>query len=58
MIMGIGYAINILDKFLIPQFHPLMFTRLAMALGGLGGIPTILWLLIKGAKEPQLISED
>ena len=48
MVMGVGFAINILDKFLIPQFHPLMFTRLAMTLGALGGIPTILWLLIKG----------
>jgi hypothetical protein len=53
MIMGVGYAINILDKFLMPQFHPLMFTRLAMTLGALGGIPTILWLLIKGVNEPQ-----
>jgi hypothetical protein len=50
MTMSVGYAINILDKFLIPQFHPLMFTRLAMMLGALGGIPTILWLLIKGAE--------
>ena len=54
MIMGIGYAINIFDKFLIPQFHPLMFARLAMSLGALGGIPTILWLLIKGARVQPL----
>jgi len=54
MIMGVGYTINILDKFLMPQFHPLMFTRLAMTLGALGAIPTILWLLIKGTKvQPQ-----
>ncbi len=53
MIMGIGYTINILDKFLVPQFHPLAFTRLAMTLGVLGGIPTLFWLLIKGANEPQ-----
>ena len=52
MIMGIGYTINILQKFLIPQFHPVMFTQLAISLGALGGIPTILWLLIKGAKDP------
>lgn len=57
MTMGVGYAINILDKFLMPQFHPVMFTRLAMLLGALGGIPTILWLLIKGVKEPQPVSE-
>ena len=54
MIMGVGYAINILDKFLIPQFHPVMFTRLAMSLGALGGIPTMLWLLIKGARTQPL----
>ena len=54
MIMGVGYAINILDKFLVPQFHPLMFTRLAMTLGALGGIPTIFWLLIKGLKVQPL----
>ncbi len=53
MMMGIGYAINILDKFLVPQFHPLAFTRLAMSLGALGGIPTLLWLLIKGLNEPR-----
>jgi hypothetical protein len=56
MIMSVGYAINILDKFLIPQFYPAAFTRLAMTLGALGGIPTILWLLIKGAKAPSLKS--
>jgi hypothetical protein len=54
IIMGAGYAINILDKFLIPQFHPVMFTRLAMSLGALGGLPTMLWLLIKGAKAQPL----
>lgn len=54
MIMSIGYAINILNKFLIPQFYPVAFTRLAMTLGALGGIPTILWLLIKGARVPSL----
>ena len=54
MIMGVGYGINLLEKFLIPQFHPVMFTRLAMTLGALGGIPTILWLLIKGAKVQSL----
>src|SRR6267154_627519 len=42
MIMGVGYTINILDKFLVPQFHPLMFIRLTMTLGALGATPTIL----------------
>jgi hypothetical protein len=54
MIMSAGYAINILTKFLIPQFYPVAFTQLAMMLGALGGIPTILWLLIKGAKVQPL----
>jgi hypothetical protein len=50
MVMSVGYAVNILDKFLVPQFHPVAFTRLAMTLGALGGIPSILWLLIMGVK--------
>jgi hypothetical protein len=50
MIMSIGYAVNILTKFLVPQFYPAFFTELAMTLGALGGIPTMLWLLIMGAK--------
>ena len=54
MIMSVGFAINILTKFLIPQFYPAIFTQLAMGLGALGGIPTILWLLIKGAKAQPL----
>jgi hypothetical protein len=54
MIMSVGYALNILNKFLIPQFYPAIFTQLAMMLGALGGIPTILWLLIKGAKAQPL----
>ena len=52
--MSVGFAINILTKFLIPQFYPAMFTQLAMTLGAIGGIPTILWLLIKGAKVQPL----
>ena len=48
MIMSVGYALNVSTKFLIPHFHPALFTQLAMSLGALGGIPSILWLLIKG----------
>ncbi len=54
MVMSVGYAINVFTKFLIPQFHPAMFTQLAMLHGALGGIPTIFWLLIKGAKAQTL----
>lgn len=49
--MSVGFAVNLLDKFLVPQFHPALFTQIAMALGALGGIPTILWLVIKGVRE-------
>ena len=52
MLMGAGFAVNILQKFLVPQLSPGMFTQLAMTLGALGGVPTMLWLLIKGAKAP------
>lgn len=50
MLMSVGYAVNILDKFLIPTFYPVAFTRLAMTLGALGGIPLFFGLLIKGLK--------
>lgn len=55
MMMAVGFALNVSQKFLVPQFHPLMFTRLAMTFGALGGIPTILWLLIKGVKDQPLV---
>jgi hypothetical protein len=53
MLMGVGFAVNILEKFLMPQFHPLLFTQLAMSLAALGSIPTTLWLLIKGARVSE-----
>jgi hypothetical protein len=54
MIMSAGYAINVFTKFLVPQFYPATFTTLAMALGALGGLPAMFWLLIRGAKEQPL----
>jgi hypothetical protein len=54
MIMSVGFAINVFTKFLIPQFYPAIFTQLAMALGALGALPTMLWLLIKGAEVQPL----
>ena len=54
MIMSIGFALNVFTKFLIPQFYPAIFTQLAMSLGALGELPTMLWLLIKGAKVQPL----
>ena len=55
IIASFGFPINTFTKLLIPQFYPAMFTRLAMFGGALGGIPLMLWLLIKGVKEQQNI---
>jgi hypothetical protein len=52
LLMGAGFAVNLLDKLLVPQFHPAVFTQLAMGLGALGGIPTMLWLLLRGLAAP------
>jgi hypothetical protein len=57
MMMSIGFAVNIYTKFLVPQFYPAFFTQLAMALGALGGLPTMFWLLICGAKDQSHIRE-
>ena len=54
MIMGAGFAINVFEKFLFPQFYPALFSQLAMLGGALGGIPTMLWLLIKGVNVQSL----
>jgi Domain of unknown function (DUF4386) len=48
VVMGVGFALNIATKLLVPQWQPAFFTQLAMALGALGGIPTMLWLLVRG----------
>jgi hypothetical protein len=55
MVASAGFAINLLDKFLIPQFYPAFFTQLAMTLGGLSVLPTLLWLLIMGVKDTVLV---
>lgn len=51
--MSAGFAVNILQKFLVPAFYPAAFTQTAMLFGALGGIPTILWLLIRGSSEDE-----
>ena len=50
--MGTGFALNIATKLLAPHWHPAFFTQLAMGLGALGGIPTMLWLLVRGLALP------
>jgi hypothetical protein len=54
MISSLGFPLNTFTKLLIPQFYPATFTGLAMFCGALGGIPLMLWLLIKGVKEQEV----
>ncbi len=58
MIASVGFAINLLDKFLVPQFYPAAFTQAAMMLSALGVLPTLFWLLVMGAKEPPLADQS
>lgn len=52
VLMGAGFAVNLVDKLLVPQVSPELFTQVAMGLGALGGIPTMLWLLVRGLDVP------
>lgn len=54
MLAGAGFAVNLLDKFIMPAFYPAAFTTTAMALSALSVFPTMLWLLIKGVKTPKM----
>lgn len=51
ILMSIGYPLNSFTKLLLPSFYPGELTQLAMLLGGVGGIPTMAWLLLKGASS-------
>jgi hypothetical protein len=51
ILMGVGYFVNVFTKLLVPHFFPDIFLNIAVLLGALGGVSTILWLLIMGAKE-------
>ncbi|HEX8198372.1 MAG TPA: DUF4386 domain-containing protein [Pyrinomonadaceae bacterium] len=57
MIGASAFPINTFTKILFPQFYPAIITQLTMLFNSLGAPLTILWLLIKGAKEQQQISE-
>jgi hypothetical protein len=48
--MGLGFTLNSFEKLLAPEFHPALFTQTAMALGALGGLPTMAWLIVKGLR--------
>ncbi len=58
VLMGTGFAVNVLDKLLVPRFYPEMFTQVAMVLGALGALPTMLWLLLRGLALPLPAAPD
>lgn len=53
MIGACAFPVNTFTKILIPEFYPALITRLTMLLNAFGPLGTMLWLLIKGAKEPR-----
>ena len=58
MIASAGFAINLLNKFLFPQIYPAAFSQLAMTLSAMSVLPTMFWLLIRGAREREPVSEE
>jgi hypothetical protein len=58
MIGACAFPINTFTKILIPQFYPVLMTRLTMLLNAFGPPATMLWLLIKGAKAPAPVNES
>jgi hypothetical protein len=57
MTASVGFAINLLNKFLVPQFYPAFFTQAAMTIGAFSLLPTLFWFLIMGAKEREQAGE-
>ena len=57
LIGSFGFPINTFTKLLIPQSTPAIIIQLTQFFIALGSIPTIFWLLIKGVKEQQQITE-
>ena len=58
MIGACAFPINSFTKILLPQFYPALMTQLTMLLNAVGPPVAILWLLIKGVREPRLVSEN
>jgi hypothetical protein len=52
-----AFPINTFTKILLPQFHPVLITQLTMLCNAFGPVASMLWLLIKGVREPLLIAE-
>jgi hypothetical protein len=55
IIGGCAFLINTFTKILIPQFYPALITQVTMLPNAFGPPATMLWLLLKGAKERQQI---
>jgi hypothetical protein len=56
LIAGIGYIVDSFTFMLFPNYRAFTFQP-ALIFSGLGELSTMLWLLIKGVKEQQQISE-
>jgi hypothetical protein len=48
------FAVNVLQKFLLPSFYPAQVTQLAMLGGVVSALPTMVWLLVRGATAPNV----
>ena len=48
-----AFPVNTFTKILTPQFYPALITQITMMLNAFGPPLTILYLLIKGVKEPE-----
>lgn len=53
-----AFLANTLNKIIAPQFFPVQFTQAAMFVNAAAIIPTILWLIVMGAKEKELVTSD
>lgn len=50
--MSMGYPLNSLTKLLLPQFYPAEITQATIYLAAACGLPTMAWLIVKGARHP------
>lgn len=57
IIGSFGFPSYTFARLLIPQFPSAIIIQITQFIMALAGIPTILWLLIKGVKEQERISE-
>jgi hypothetical protein len=53
IIGSIGFPLNTVNKLLIPEFYPALFTQMTMLFSGLGVLPTFIWIFIVGLKEKR-----